>query len=642
MAQTFPNLENISRLKVKPTNGEMHLLKILTNSLQDDFEIYFQPMLNGDMPDIIIMKKGYGVAIIEVKDWNLASYHIDENNNWHENFGDHKIRSPFQQAFGYKKNLFDLHINGLAERNIANSNFYKTIKVFVYFHKSEILDIKNIFNHPESIISEKRYLLNGEFKNGRIEASICNKKMEYLETKERQVSRDKSIAIHEKNMGKLFKSLNEKSNLFNDEIYEEFKRYLQPPFHVVNQGIEIKYDTNQSKLIISNPGYQKIKGTAGSGKTTILAKRAVNAHKRHNDKVLILTYNKTLRNHIRDKISEVREDFSWDAFSISNYHSFITQAINTCGISINPPEDAKLAQQYMENLYSKENLFDKHEEDIYKYKTILIDEIQDYQPEWIKIIRKYFLEENGEMVIFGNDSQNIYSRNISKRDSTLVQGFGRWDELKKSYRAKNDSLITRLGRNFQNRYLTNKYGSDSFETGQSQGALSLEILKYHQLSCTQDIENSNQIFDYLIKFIKSEKIHPNDICIISTNIELLRKLDDLIHKYYHEKTQTTFETEDQFIKITTRPSTTSKNKQDIKSIRDSKKLFFNLNSGLIKLSTIQSFKGMESPTSVYIISNHDNDEMVYTGITRSRKNLILFLPKENLYIDFFKNHVEIS
>ena len=86
--------------------------------------------------------------------------------------------------------------------------------------------------------------------------------MEYLETKEKQVSRDKFIAIHDENLDKLFKSLNEKNSLFNDEIYEEFKRYLQPPFHVINQGIEIKYDANQSRLIISTPTHQKVKGTA--------------------------------------------------------------------------------------------------------------------------------------------------------------------------------------------------------------------------------------------------------------------------------------------------------------------------------------------------------------------------------------------
>ena len=35
-----------------------------------------------------------------------------------------------------------------------------------------------------------------------------------------------------------------------------------------------------------------------------------------------------------------------------------------------------------------------------KYPTILIDEIQDYKPSWIKLISDVFLEENGELVVF--------------------------------------------------------------------------------------------------------------------------------------------------------------------------------------------------------------------------------------------------
>jgi superfamily I DNA and RNA helicase len=80
---------------------------------------------------------------------------------------------------------------------------------------------------------------------------------------------------------------------------------------------------------------RKIKGVAGSGKTCILAKRAVNALKiisssvssspDNHPNILILTYNITLKNYIHDKISQVREDFSWGCFYIKNYHDFITR-----------------------------------------------------------------------------------------------------------------------------------------------------------------------------------------------------------------------------------------------------------------------------------------------------------------------------
>ncbi|MNE80007.1 hypothetical protein D3C80_1765410 [compost metagenome] len=72
-----------------------------------------------------------------------------------------------------------------------------------------------------------------------------------------------------------------------------------------------------------------------------------------------------------------------------------------------------------------------------------------------------------------------------------------------------------------------------------------------------------------------------------------------------------------------------------KLIRDSRKFSFNLNSGLIKLSTVQSFKGLETQTAIYILMSDDNEEAVYTGITRAKKNLILFLQKGNKYADFF-------
>ena len=61
----------------------------------------------------------------------------------------------------------------------------------------------------------------------------------------------------------------------------------------------------------------------------MLAKRAVNAHKRTADQILILTYNLSLKNYIHDRISEVREEFNWNNFYITNYHQFFkTQANN--------------------------------------------------------------------------------------------------------------------------------------------------------------------------------------------------------------------------------------------------------------------------------------------------------------------------
>ena len=82
MAILYPNLETIINGKVKPEPGELHLLKYLINNLDDTYEIYFNPMLNVDRPDVVILRKGFGVLIIEVKDYNLDSYELDNRKNW--------------------------------------------------------------------------------------------------------------------------------------------------------------------------------------------------------------------------------------------------------------------------------------------------------------------------------------------------------------------------------------------------------------------------------------------------------------------------------------------------------------------------------------------------------------------------------
>ena len=70
----------------------------------------------------------------------------------------------------------------------------------------------------------------------------------------------------------------------------------------------------------------------------------------------------------------------------------------------------------------------------------------------------------------------------------------------------------------------------------------------------------------------------------------------------------------------------TKNDLTLESIRDNKKYNFWFNSGTIKLSTIHSFKGWESELLFLIIEPKQKivfDELIYTGITRSRSQLII-------------------
>lgn len=637
MAEIFPSFENIDRLKVKPTDGEIFLINWLVENLSDEYEVYFQPFLNGDMPDVIIMKRESGVVIIEVKDWNLSAYSIDPKNKWAVVREQQPIKSPFEQVFGYKSNMFQLHISGLAEKNVLNKNVYHIIKSYVYFHETSKNDIDNIYSVAESNLKKEHEDNNLCFRNKHITFEKYERKRLFLDRKSKQIRRDRSISLYENNISKLLHILKSENRLFTDELYYEFRRYLKPPYHVADQGKDIEYGKKQSRLITSNPIFQKIKGVAGSGKTTVLAKRAVNAHKRHSERVLILTYNKTLRNLIRDKISDVREDFSWGVFAITNYHSFITQQLNACQIDV---KEMIEKSNNIDTIFSDENLFDVcNAENIVKYKTILIDEIQDYKPEWIKIVRKYFLSENGEMVLFGDESQNVYDRNISKENSAIVQGFGRWERLTKSYRYTDGSKLFAMIEEFKNKYLSSKYDIDTIDSKPYQSYLDydFDLFKGIEVSAL-NTDKLNNIYECVFKYIQEKKIHPNDVTIISKDIVLLRGLDKIIRDRSNEKTMTTFETEEDYIKLY-KNNNKDELQLELEKIRGGKKFSFNLNSGLLKLSTVHSFKGAESPMVVYILTAHDKDELVYTGITRSKKDLLLFVQDSSDYLNFFQSRI---
>ena len=66
---------------------------------------------------------------------------------------------------------------------------------------------------------------------------------------------------------------------------------------------------------------------------------------------------------------------------------------------------------------------------------------------------------------------------------------------------------------------------------------------------------------------------------------------------------------------------------DYEFIRKNKKMNFWMNCGMVKVSTIHSFKGWESQAIFLIIENSTSkdefNELLYTGITRARENLVV-------------------
>jgi len=663
MAIFSPNLENIQRLKVRPTNGELYFLKYLERALDDSFEIYFNPFLDGDRPDIIVLKEGVGAFVIEIKDWDLVHYSIDAKNVWHVDDGKGNsaiVKSPMAQAFGYKKNLYDLHLPVLGLAEIGNPNFFNVVHCFVYVHCSSDQSLKSRY---DSALKEATQELNSQNINyqqsakSQVEFERYEKSRLYWEGKKRALSRDQRITFTIESIDRLVEKISKERphNLFDSRIYHDFARRLQATEHTKKQGRLPRLDSNQKKLADSLNSYSKIKGVAGCGKTTILALRVINALKRHDGQILVLTFNITLRNLILDKISDFQGFRNNPRIEVTNYHQFYNSQANNAGIDMG---------DHIEK-YSFDRAYDI---DIFgdidglpKYQTIVLDEVQDYCSDWVKIVRDNFLAENPEMVLFGDYSQNIYGREIG-RASVVARGFGKWNKLTRNYRASASSPLNQFFKDFQQEFLLSKYqDAEIIEVPDQQLGLDLEQGQIQYFKIHEGYPA--KAFEIIDSFVRKYNVNPNDVVVLGTRISDLRSLSELYSS--HEKVSCMYETfEDigaglKFVKAFENFGLCNKCKANnfsgmentailkslcpkcledflkdedlnVEKIRRRKKTHFYMNGGLIKFSTTHSFKGLEAKVAFYILGHDDLPELVYTSITRSVEHLVV--------IDFCANN----
>lgn len=711
MATFYPSIEHIKKFKVQPTEGEWTLLKFLGKVLDDSYEVYFNPYLNGDRPDVIIMRKGSGVMVIEVKDWNLDNFELNEKKKWVYKPNHSIVKSPIDQVLKYKNNLFDLHVDKLLEKKITDVRHFNIVTCAVYFHHAYQCEVENLLVTPYK--ADHKY-------------------QQFLSYNIDLIGRDR---LEENNFNgilqKRYLDKEHNSIFFTKDIYDNFKRLLSPSIHLLGQGETILYSPKQKEIIYSKTLEQRIKGIYGSGKTTVLAARAVQAYKRAlernpNPRILILTYNITLKNFIHDKLMKVDETFPVENFVIINYHSFINAELNNLNIDIEEIESDSseiISATLEEKVYSSIALFEEHKNEIRKYDAVLIDEIQDFHRPWMEIIKNYYRNPEGDYVLFGDVKQNIYGQPIEKKDVvTNVLGV---NELKCCFRSH--LKVRDLTLSYQKSIFKEKYEIDDFSENNTIGPLGLTIdkegyINYMYLSDTTTIVALYNIIRGNITS-KINRISQNDITILGCTSKQLRFFDCYYRYASREGTSTMMETieamymshlnfigksnnnsphkqwfksiEDQVRKKMFRgreklyendvvrlrrqvavlftlfdlysiyPSfkdrlieecnkcgiifnafigfrkhyeeILQKFKFDVyndnyQSIRDNKKIHFWMNTGMIKISTINSFKGWESEVVFLIIEptaientyfNHTFDELLYTGITRARKNLVI-------------------
>ena len=357
--------------------------------------------------------------------------------------------------------------------------------------------------------------------------------------------------------------------------------------------------------------------------------------------MLVLTFNLSLVNYIKYRIGQVRADFSWDQFYIVNYHQLFISEANNHGL--------KMSLSSFENV----SFFSRVSDHIKKYSAILIDEVQDYKTPWLTIIKRYFLHPDGEIVVFGDAKQNIYHRPLDQRGQVRI-GFipGEWNNsLNTGFRFSNPQLTT-LAMNFQRSFFP------SLMTDEIQRETTLNFdtcIKYFNVG--KDV-NPDTLESNCRWVMQEYGIEPKDVVVLSQTCDILRDLDYFYRRNNNSQTMTTFESKEQYDQLKSvhnivdeQSPITYRFRDDIKQIRRNKKIHFSMDTHVMKLSTIHSYKGWESPTVILLLApeqqgertqytirpEENSPELVYTAITRCKENLFIINCGNERYHEFFNN-----
>ncbi len=438
MAITIPDT-----IRSSATAGERLFFRTLKTFLPDDYIVYYEPEIQGRRPDFVIIGPDLGIVVLEVKDYTKNTLFQINHEEWHivATSGEQAVvKSPMKQA---RDNMFHVVDVLKKDKNLVQlDGKYKFNLKFPYGHGVVFTRM-----YAKDFIEEGIYSV--------IEPNLCLTRDEIDPEKEafsEEVLMEKIL-----NMFVVPYRLQEplsiedinaiRYHLFPEvRISAEFKAPVPYQDQLLLSLHDIKtMDLHQENLAKQIGDKNRlIRGVAGSGKTIILASRAKMLSKKNPEwKILILCYNISLANAIQQMINHMMNEpedlFDFDPnlksvqnqnIIVRNFHSWLKN-------------DLRIKEQHLSNIIDK---IEKKETILPSYDAILIDEGQDFDADWLRLVSLLINTDTQSLLLVEDRAQTIYRRKRSYLQDTGLSFQGRSKVLSINYR--NTSQIVKFAWDF--------------------------------------------------------------------------------------------------------------------------------------------------------------------------------------------------
>jgi hypothetical protein len=398
------------------TSGEKSLFRILA-MLPDDVYVYYDVQIRHRYADLIVISPRLGVLMIEIKDWKPTSIASASHDTVELRLPSHnkKVAHPLKQARQYAFALSDeiqsrlegrilLERDGPYKGRILFPISYLACLSQISDRDIQTLNLSSIFDQDRTITKDwltKARDLNG----GELETLLAR----YFVPKFRFTPLDSTQIDHLRGIVHphiVVRSATQKLRDHYAESGRSFETFLQV--------LDAKQEQKARNI---GPGHRLIFGIAGSGKTTILIARAKYLAEQSPDKRgLILCFNRPLATYLKAQLAN---------YASIKVHTFHQLAFGFGFDHRNWGEE--LGKELRDKILQRET----------RYDFILIDEAQDFDPDWFAcVVALTKRDDETDIFITGDGSQGLY-RQGNKRFSWISKGIqaqGRTEYLSENYR----------------------------------------------------------------------------------------------------------------------------------------------------------------------------------------------------------------
>ncbi|MBK1854719.1 NERD domain-containing protein [Verrucomicrobiaceae bacterium 5K15] len=611
-------LNTISRTKGAVTPGERRFGRRVESHLEDDYLCWYDVPV-GDMrryPDFVILHPSRGLLLLEVKDWKIHEFvNIDKQRVTIQFGGKPKVMAnPLEQA---RQCLMQL-VNRLAldPALIQGEGSYQGKLCMPYGYGTVLPNITRKQLNDTFSEDEQREVLPEQL----------------VITKDEMTESVDPLGFQEKLWGMFSYSFGAPLSLpqldrVRWHIFPEVRiNPVQTDLFADNSepADEIKIDIpdivrvmdiQQEQLARSlGSGHRVIHGVAGSGKTLILGFRCQQLASSLHKPILVLCYNVTLASYLRSFITRNGIE---DKVHVHHFHEWCKLQLETYNV-----ETLKTGgQAYERQVESVIHGVEKGLIPRAQYGAIMIDEGQDFEPEWLKIVTQMVDPATDSLLLLYDDAQSIYKKQGGldfSLSSVGIKAQGRTTVLRLNYR--NTREILDFAYRFAESFLT--------PTDADEDHIPLIAPETAGVSGPQPVfkprTNLEDEVDFAVRCIhqwnqKGEKL--SDMAVIYINRSHGKKVADSLQR------------------------------EAIKCLlmdQKKSKAAYDPHTDQVSIVSAKSSKGLEFKRVIIIGVGHVSEaenrcsemtKLLYVGMTRAKENLLITASNNNMYT---KKIVEIT